>query len=422
MNFLRGNAIVGQSGGPTAAINATLAGVIRGALDETAREGGSITRLYGMKNGVDGLLREDVVELDNLFAPDADGSYTALDRLTLTPAAALGSCRKKLPAAGAENEAEVMDRLFAILEKYDIRYFFYIGGNDSMDTVAKVSAYAEKKNYPIRVMGVPKTIDNDLVGTDHTPGFGSAAKYIAVTMQEILRDTAVYTVPAVTIVEIMGRDAGWLTAASALGRLVNGVEPDLVYLPERPFSHERFFEDIREVMKKHPNVVVAVSEGLECADGTLVGAGTQSGAVDAFGHKYLEGTAKALELAVKAELGCKVRSVELNLPQRCAGHLVSAQDITESLEVGRHAVMAAVSGVSRRMMTIQRVSTEPYAFEIGHEDIFKIANQTKCVPAEFINERGNHVTDECLKYLLPLIRGERYPEYVDGLPCHWILK
>ena len=420
MKTLHGNAIVGQSGGPTAAINATLAGVIHGALAEISA-GGAIDRLYGMRNGVDGLLREDLVELDKLFAPDEDGKYTALDRLTLTPAAALGSCRRKLPAAGADNEAEIMDKLFAILEKYNIRYFFYIGGNDSMDTVAKVSAYAEKKNYPIRVMGVPKTIDNDLVGTDHTPGFGSAAKYIAVTMQEILRDTAVYTVPAVTIVEIMGRDAGWLTASSALGRLVSGIEPNLVYLPERAFSYDEFYADIRAALARHPNVVVAVSEGLQCADGTFVGEGTQSGAVDVFGHRYLAGTAKALEMAVKNEIGCKVRSIELNLPQRCAGHLISAQDIDESLEVGRHAVMAAVEGVSRQMMTINRVSDEPYDFEIGHEDIFKIANQTKCVPAEFINGRGNHVTDECLTYLLPLIKGERYPEYVDGLPCYWIL-
>lgn len=417
MNTLHGNAIVGQSGGPTAAINATLAGVIRGALDEIAA-GGAISRLYGMKNGVDGLLREDIVELDTLFAEDT----AALERLTLTPAAALGSCRKKLPAQGAKDEAEVMGKLFAIFEKYNIRYFFYIGGNDSMDTVAKVSAYAEKLGYPIRVMGVPKTIDNDLKGTDHTPGFGSAAKYIAVTMQEILRDTAVYTVPAVTIVEIMGRDAGWLTASSALGRLVTGIEPDLVYLPERNFSYDEFYEDVREALSRHPNVVVAVSEGIHLADGTFVGEGTQSGAVDVFGHRYLAGTAKALEIAVKAEIGCKVRSVELNLPQRCAAHLVSATDIEESLEVGRNAVVAAVAGVSREMMTIRRVSTAPYAFEIGHEDIFKIANQTKYVPDEFITPRGNHVTDACLAYLLPLIKGERYPEYADGLPCQWILK
>ncbi len=420
MDVLHGNAIVGQSGGPTAAINATLAGVIRGALNEI-QAGGAIGRLYGMKNGVDGLLREDIVELDRLMAPDADGQYTALDRLTLTPAAALGSCRRKLPAPGAADESAVMDKLFAILQKYDIHYFFYIGGNDSMDTVAKVSAYAEKLGYPIRVMGVPKTIDNDLVGTDHTPGFGSAAKYIAVTMQEILRDTAVYTVPAVTIVEIMGRDAGWLTASSALGRVVNGQEPDLVYLPERAFSYDAFFADLQEALARHPNVVVAVSEGLQCADGTFVGEGTQSGAVDVFGHRYLAGTAKALELAVKEKLGCKVRSIELNLPQRCAAHLVSAQDIEESLSVGEGAVRAAVSGVSRRMMTINRVAGDAYAYEIGHEDIFKIANQTRAVPAEFINERGNQVTDECLRYLLPLIKGERYPTYVDGLPCHWIL-
>ena len=417
MNPLHGNAIVGQSGGPTAAINATLAGVIRGALDEIAA-GGAIARLYGMRNGVDGLLREDIVELDRLFAEDAE----ALERLTLTPAAALGSCRKKLPAHGEKDEAATMDRLFAIFEKYDIRYFFYIGGNDSMDTVAKVSAYAERLNYPIRVMGVPKTIDNDLVGTDHTPGFGSAAKYIAVTMQEILRDTAVYTVPAVTIVEIMGRDAGWLTASSALGRSVTGMEPDLVYLPERNFSFEEFFADLREALARHPNVVVAVSEGIHLADGTFVGEGTQSGAVDVFGHRYLAGTAKALELAVKAEIGCKVRSIELNLPQRCAAHLVSATDVEESLEIGRNAVVAAVAGVSREMMTIRRISTAPYAFEIGHEDIFKIANQTKYVPDEFINGRGNHVTDECLAYLLPVIKGERYPAYVDGLPCQWILR
>ena len=416
---LHGNAIVGQSGGPTAAINATLAGVIRGVLNEQ-REGGRIPHLYGMRNGVDGLLREDVIELDSIFAPDSDGHYTALDTLTLTPAAALGSCRRKLPSPGSDGEAEVMDKLFAILTKYDIRYFFYIGGNDSMDTVAKVSAYAEKIGYDIRVVGVPKTIDNDLVGTDHTPGFGSAAKYIAVTMQEILRDTAVYTVPAVTIVEIMGRDAGWLTASSALGRIIGGIAPDLVYLPERPFSHEEFFEDVKAALAIHPNVVIAVSEGLQCADGSYVGEGTQSGAVDVFGHRYLAGTAKALELAVKDKFGCKVRSVELNLPQRCAAHLVSAQDIEESLEVGRSAVVAALSGVTREMMTIRRVSDAPYTFEVGHEDIRKIANMTRSVPDEFINARGNNVTDECLAYLLPLIRGERYPAFDRGLPVHWI--
>ncbi len=418
--ILRGSAIVGQSGGPTAAINATLAGVIRGALNDITA-GGAIEHLYGMRNGVDGLLREDIVRLDELFAPAADGANPALEALALTPAAALGSCRKKLPAAGDADEDAVMGKLFSIFETYNIRYFFYIGGNDSMDTVAKVSAYAEKVGYAIRVMGVPKTIDNDLVGTDHTPGFGSAAKYIAVTMQEILRDTAVYTVPAVTIVEIMGRDAGWLTASAALGRLVNRQEPDLVYLPERAFSYEQFFADVRAALARHPNVVVAVSEGIELADGTLVGASTQSGAVDAFGHKYLAGTAKALEQAVKTEIGCKVRSVELNLPQRCAGHLVSATDILESLDIGENAVRFAIAGVSREMVVLNRLSTEPYTYEIDHKDIFRIANQTRTVPDEFINAAANGVTDACLAYLLPLIKGEMSPAYRDGLPVHWVL-
>jgi len=420
--ILHGNAVVGQSGGPTAAINATLAGVIKGVLcEQNARDDMAIGTLFGMRNGIDGLLREDLVDLSAIFSPEADPDGTSLEALTLTPAAALGSCRRKLPAAGSDNEVETMDKLLDILDRHNIRYFFYIGGNDSMDTVAKLSAYAAKKNYPLRVMGVPKTIDNDLVGTDHTPGFGSAAKYIATTVQEILRDTAVYTVPAVTIVEIMGRDAGWLTASASLGRLTTGYEPDLAYLPERPFKYDEFFADVRAALAKHPNVVVAVSEGLECPDGTLVGASAQSGAVDAFGHKYLSGTGKALELAVKGEIGCKVRSVELNLPQRCAGHLLSAQDIEESVATGKAAVEAAVSGVTRRMMIIRRVEGSAYAYEIGHEDIFAIANQTKCVPDEFINERGNGVTDECLSYLLPLIKGERYPAYQDGMPVYFTI-
>ena len=417
--ILHGNAVVGQSGGPTAAINATLAGVIKGVLcEQNARGNVAIDTLYGMRNGIDGLLREDLVDLSSIFSSDADPEGKALETLTLTPAAALGSCRRKLPAPGADNETEVMDKLLDILDRHNIRYFFYIGGNDSMDTVAKLSAYATKKNYPLRVMGIPKTIDNDLVGTDHTPGFGSAAKYIATTVQEILRDTAVYTVPAVTIVEIMGRDAGWLTASSALGRFVTGREPDLVYLPERAFKYDEFFCDVTEALKRHPNVVVAVSEGLQCPDGSYVGEGTQSGSVDAFGHKYLAGTGKALELAVKAQIGCKVRSVELNLPQRCAGHLLSAQDIEESVATGKAAVDAAVAGVSCRMMTIRRCEGDSYAYETGHEDIFAIANQTKCVPDEFINQRGNGVTDDCLHYLLPLIKGERQPEYKDGLPVY----
>lgn len=408
MSVLRGNAIVGQSGGPTAAINATLAGVINGAMRSEY-----IDKVYGMKNGIDGLLADTVICLNSYFEDDA--SYETLKR---TPAAALGSCRKKLPAESDPKYKQTFEKIIEQFKKYDIRYFFYIGGNDSMDTVAKLSKYTGECGYEVRVIGVPKTIDNDLLGTDHTPGFGSAAKYISVTMQEILRDTAVYTVKAVTIVEIMGRDAGWLTASSEVGRILGLPSPDLVYLPERAFDMDEFFSDLKKLLAEKPNVVVAVSEGLQFADGRFVGEGTQGGAVDAFGHKYLAGTGKALELAVKDKLGCKVRSVELNLPQRCASHIASLCDIEESFGVGKAAVSAAEQGVSREMMVILRdgEAGEPYSSVFGHMDIDLIANRTKFVPKHFINERGNHVTDECLRYILPLIEGECYPEYKMGLP------
>ena len=412
MNKLYGNAVVGQSGGPTAAINATLAGVIRGVKED--RDGGRIGTLYGMRNGVEGLLEERLIDLCAYF--DTEEKIKALEH---TPAAALGSCRKKLPKIG-ENDA-FYEQMIAIFRKYDIRYFFYIGGNDSMDTVAKLSEYTKNHDYEMVIMGVPKTIDNDLVGTDHTPGFGSAAKYIAVTTQEIIRDCAVYRIPAVTIIEIMGRDAGWLTAASAIGRAVNGIEPDLVYLPERTFDMDAFYADVRAELAKKPNVVIAVSEGIRFADGHYVGEGTQTGATDAFGHAYLAGTGKALELAVKNEIGCKVRSIELNLPQRCAAHLASATDLCESVEIGRCAVAAAGEGVTRQMMTVTRVSDEPYRVEVGHSDVSVIANRIRYVDDAFINARGNHVTDECCRYLLPLIQGEALPAYEGGLPKHIIL-
>ena len=408
MSTLKGNAIVGQSGGPTAAINATLAGVIRGAMQSDY-----IDTVYGMKNGIDGLLADTVISLNSYFEDEA--SYECLKR---TPAAALGSCRKKLPAEGDPKYKQTFEKIIEQFKKYDIRYFFYIGGNDSMDTVAKLSKYTGECGYEVRVIGVPKTIDNDLLGTDHTPGFGSAAKYISVVMQEILRDTAVYTVKAVTIVEIMGRDAGWLTASSEVGRLIGLPSPDLVYLPERAFNMDEFFADLKKILAEKPNVVVAVSEGLQFADGRFVGEGTQGGAVDAFGHKYLAGTGKALELAVKEKLGVKVRSIELNLPQRCASHIASLCDIEESFGVGKAAVAAAEQGVSREMMVILRNGEEgePYSSVFGHMDIDLIANRTKFVPKHFINERGNHVTDECLRYILPLIEGECYPAYENGLP------
>ena len=413
MKKLIGNAVVGQSGGPTAAINATLAGVIRGVLENVGD--GAIRTLYGMRNGVEGLLAERLVNLNELFADEKD--ITTLEH---TPAAALGSCRRKLPKPG-EDDA-VYEKLLAIFKKYDIRYFFYIGGNDSMDTVAKLSAYTKGHDYEMCIMGVPKTIDNDLVVTDHTPGFGSAAKYIAVTVHEIIRDCAVYTTPAVTIVEIMGRDAGWLTAAAGIGLAANGIVPDLIYLPERAFKKEEFFEDLRAALARHPNVVVAVSEGIRFADGTYVCEGFGVASTDAFGHKQLSGTGKALEYAVKAELGCKVRSVELNISQRCAAHIASATDLAESVAVGKAAVKAASEGVTREMMIIVRDSTKPYAYHIEHSDVSKIANQIKQVPDAFINDRANHVTAACAEYLLPLIAGEGAPVYENGLPKFFVIE
>ena len=410
MSILRGNAVVGQSGGPTAAINATLAGVISGAIKSRI-----IDKVYGMKNGIEGLMAEELILLDDIFSDKSN-----LKMLMTTPAAALGSCRKKLPSATAPDYEEVFSNIVSIFEKYDIRYFFYIGGNDSMDTVAKLSAYTEACGYEMRVIGVPKTVDNDLIGTDHTPGFGCAAKYISTTVQEIVHDTAVYKTKAVTIVEIMGRDAGWLTASSALARICGGMYPDLVYLPERAFDMDSFMRDVERIMEEKPNVVVCVSEGLQFADGKYVGEGTQGGAVDVFGHKYLAGTGKALELAVKERIGCKVRSIELGLPQRCASHISSACDINESVGVGNAAVKAAESGVTREMMVIMRSGDgEEYSSVFGHMDIDLIANKTKYVPAEFINEEGNNVTDECLEYILPLIDGEIYPEFENGMPRYF---
>ena len=411
MEKLIGNAVVGQSGGPTAAINATLAGVIRGVLAD--RE--TIPVLYGMKNGIEGFMREDLVDLTALFSEDGEG----LSALELTPAAALGSCRKKLKTP--DDDPGTYEKLFALFAKYGIRYFFYIGGNDSMDTVLKLSQYAKGQHYDLRVIGVPKTIDNDLAATDHTPGFGSAAKFVATTMKEFLRDTAVYTVPAVTIVEIMGRDAGWLTAAAALPRISGGTAPDLVYLPETDFDTETFLSSVRTALSRHPNVLVAVSEGIRFADGEYVGASSQSGAVDVFGHKYLSGAGKVLEAVVKENIGCKVRSVELSLTQRSAGHLLSRTDILESVSAGRAAVGAAIRGESAVMMVIRRLSDAPYASDIATSPIDGIANAIRKVPREYINDEGNGITDAGLAYLAPLISGEIFPEYENGLPKHYVL-
>ena len=407
MEKLYGNAIVGQSGAHTAAINATLAGVIRGAIECDA-----IGTVYGAKNGIEGVLKKTLIDVSNMTEED-------LKLLENTPAAALGSCRKKLPKDFEGENRKTFEDIIAVFKEFDIRYFFYIGGNDSMDTVAKLSKFTKSIGYHMRVIGVPKTIDNALAGTDHTPGYGSAAKYIATTMQEILRDTAVYTVKAVTIVEIRGRDAGWLTAAAGLSSLYTNVEPDLVYLPEVPFDFDNFYADLEKAFEKHPNVVVAVSEGVRTADGTYVGEGTQSGATDAFGHKYLSGTGKALELAVKDKFGCKVRSIELNLPQRCASHLASKTDLTESVSIGRSAVWYAASGETGKMMIFVRGEGEKYEIGIDSADISGIANAVRSVTREYINERGNNVTKECLSYIAPLIIGEPDLTFEGGLPKHF---
>jgi len=402
--MIKGNAIVGQSGGPSAAINATLAGVIKGA-----RESGAIGTIYGAFNGVEGMLKGTLCDLD-VKVPD--------DKLTLlrhTPAAALGSCRLKLPEnSEKEEDKAIYDKLFKLFEEKNIRYFFYIGGNDSMDTVGKLYRESEKRGFEMIVMGVPKTIDNDLGETDHTPGFGSAAKFVAATLREIRRDCAVYTKPAVTIVEIMGRDSGWLTASAGLA------DVDGIYLPEKPFDADKFLEDVKAALTKRPDVLIAISEGIRDKDGEYIGAAGHKG-VDIFGHVNLSGAGKALELLVKEKLGTKVRSVELNVLQRCASHIASKTDLDEGFDVGYNAVKMAENGVSGHMATILRTGNAPYGHKIGSVSVFEVANLAKMVPDDYITESANGVTQACIDYIKPLIQGEAAVEYEDGLPKQLII-
>ena len=406
--FEKGNAIIGQSGGPTAAINATLAGVINGCLCNPA-----ITTTYGMRHGLEGIIKEDLIDMKDYFYSKED-----YDLLCATPGAALGSCRFKI------DSDETIVNILSVLEKYDIRYFFYIGGNDSMDAVEKLTEYvnAHEDAWQANFIGIPKTIDNDLYLTDHTPGYGSAAKHIAITMQEIVRDVASYTTKSVTIVEIMGRDAGWLTAASALTSHLCGVGPDLIYLPEVTFDDDKFINDVNNVLAddSKPYAVIAVSEGVKRADKTYVAESAMSGAVDTFGHKYLAGVGKYLETLVREKIGCKVRSIELNLPQRCASHVASRCDIDESFRIGEGAVRHALVGETGKMMTFRRVkNADTYTVEVYSEDIAEIANKVRKIPAAFIGEDGVSVTSKCLDYMLPLIQGEVSPIYEDGMPVHF---
>ena len=395
------NAIVGQSGGPTAAINATLAGVISGALSNNDK----IETLYGMTNGIKGFLREDIISLSDIFS-DND----KIKILCQTPSAYIGSCRFKL------TENEDIKKVFELFEKYNIGYFFYIGGNDSMDTVMKLSN--SKFNNGVKIIGVPKTIDNDLAATDHCPGFGSSAKYIATVVSEVTRDTYCYDIHSVTILEIMGRNAGWLTASAALARINGSHSPDLIYLPERPFDIEKFLDDVTEKLKHHKNVVVAVSEGIKTVDGKYIAASDTLLKEDQFGHSQLGGAGKVLETIVAKKLKVKVRSIELNTPQRCASHIASKTDIDESVNIGKAAVSAALSGETRKMMIYSRISSNPYEYKIESADINDIANAEKIVPDEFISDEGNFVTQGFIEYALPLIQGELDVEYVNGLPKH----
>lgn len=411
--MIKGNAVIGQSGGPTSAINATLAGVLHSAEKST-----HINEIFGMRNGIEGLLKEQASVFK--INPLSEDDFFAL---SCTPSAALGSCRKKL-SDPLGDETEEYEKIFSFFRRYDIRYFFYIGGNDSMDTVAKLTEYSKRVNYEMVLMGVPKTIDNDLENTDHTPGFGSAAKYVATVMQEIACDCSVYTVPAVTIVEVMGRDAGWLTAAAGLPRLIGENTADLIYLPEVSFDGERFISDVKGIMEKKPNVVVAVSEGIKTADGEYVGSKAQSGVSDIFGHKYLAGTAKYLEGLVRQEIGCKVRSVELNLPQRCAAHCLSKRDIDESFGVGKASVAFSTRAMINNgyVTVLKRREGEEYRIEYDCLPVCEVANKIRKVPVDMINEDKNNVKDELLETLLPLIDGDVDIPTEKGLPKHFKFK
>ena len=397
------NIAVAQSGGPTSVINASLLGVYEQAVREGAQ------RVFGAAYGIEGVLHDRLIDLTDRLA---DPQQRAL--LVQTPAAALRSCRCKLPPA--EKDPQPYEQIRRTLEAHDIGAFFYIGGNDSMDTVEKLSAYFTAVGCPIRVVGVPKTIDNDLPCMDHTPGYGSAAKFVATSVAEIIRDCTVYDLNSVLIVEIMGRDTGWLTAAAALPRLSGETAPQLVYLPEVPFSAERFVQDVRRVQQHSRTVVVAVSEGVEIADA----AAYQSGAVDDFGHKYLSGVGKCLEDIVRKQIGCKVRSVELNILQRCAAHITSATDAMEAYNCGIAAVHAAMDGATGQVVCMHRTPGE-YAVEYRLSPVDQIADQVKYVPRSWINADGNDVTDEALSYIAPLVQGEPSILTQNGLPLHFRL-
>ena len=398
---LKGALIIGQSGGPSSVINASAYGVIRTALDADC-----ITKVYGAYHGIKGVLEDQLLDMD---AEDR----AELDRLPYTPSSALGSCRYKI----ADPDVDDTDykRILEIFKKYDVRYFCYNGGNDSMDTCNKISKYMNKVGYECRVMGVPKTIDNDLFGTDHCPGYASAAKYIATSMMELYQDAHVYDKGMIVVVEIMGRHAGWLTAASALAGEY-GAGPDLIYLPEIDFNMPKFIEDVKRIYNEKGNCIVTVSEGIHYEDGGFVSE-AKVAANDGFGHAQLGGLAAILAQVLKEETGAKVRGIELNLLQRCAAHLASETDIEESYMAGKVAVENAVNGINGRMIGFERgVQDGKYACRTKLIPLMEVANVEKKIPREWINEEGNGVNRQFIEYALPLIQGEPDLPKQDSLP------
>lgn len=401
---MKKNAVVGQSGGPTAVINASLYGTVYEALNREDEIG----TVYGMINGIEGFLNDQVMDM----APLEESKE--LELIRTTPGSYLGSCRYKLPE---DLNDPVYPQLFARFEAYNIGYFFYIGGNDSMDTVSKLSRYAEKISSNIRVIGIPKTIDNDLVETDHTPGFGSAAKYVASTVREIAIDASVYdNKKSVTIVEIMGRHAGWLTAASALARKFEHDNPVLIYLPETDFDQDAFIEKVRASLETTPNLVVCISEGIHDNTGTFICEYSNDVGTDTFGHKMLTGSGKYLENLVKERLGVKVRSVELNVCQRCSSSMLSKTDQKEAIASGAYGVKAALNGASGKMVAFERLDGDDYQIDYVLKDVNVICNQEKCVPATWITADGSDVTEDFIRYARPLIQGEVTVPTEDGVP------
>lgn len=400
--FLLKNIIVGQSGGPTAVINASLYGVIQ----EGQKHTGEINTIYGMRNGIEGFLKENVVNLSSL-------SEEELTLIKTTPAAYLGSCRYKLPEDLSD---AVYPKLFQLFTKLEIQCFLYIGGNDSMDTVSKLSRYAKSVQSTICFIGIPKTIDNDLILTDHTPGYGSAAKFVAATVREISTDAGIYDKESVTIIEIMGRHAGWLTAASVLSRTDKMANPLFIYLPETAFDTETFLSDLKAAFTHTKNIVVCISEGIRDAAGTFICEYSHSVSVDTFGHKMLAGAGQYLEKLVKEKLSVKVRSIELNVTQRCSSAWLSATDINEAISAGSIGVQAALEGNSGKMIAFVRDSNTPYQLSYAGVDVNKVCNREKKVPLEWISENGTDLEPAFIEYCLPLIQGAPEVPTENGLP------